>query len=425
MKRILVFCDGTGKSSSRDEHSVPTNVQRFHDALLYSPDSITFFHTGIGTEDLGLVGFVKTYPQKLIDEIIADTYSFIMTNYRPGDSIFIFGFSRGAFFARVLANFVARFGVYKKPKSTSNFDFRLALKAYKGGTLDRDIEEGRIPKGDKVEIEVVGCWDTVASLGDLWTAGGVSGKYEHYSGALVKGIKHAFHALALDEYRRPFSPTMWFLPEDAPEIDLQQCWFPGVHANVGGGYDDQATADLAFAWMVNLCRPFLEFNQDYLDKVVDLHYNPSKLDRSSDRSPRLKVNGFHMEYQGWGGGRCYDSYRLGQTWSWKYRTPGAYGGYDEETNETIHPSVRARWQSSREKCRKLKDGLGVYAPEALRGFEPREGANGSWEWVKKEKGQEVLVISEASFPARAKLPNDPTSVSLKLSFEEVLRLAQD
>jgi len=120
---------------------------------------------------------------------------------------------------------------------------------------------------------------------------------------------------------------------------------------------------------------------------------------------------FDMEYQGWGCGMWYDSYKRGQTWSWKYRTPGAYGG---ATNETIHASVRERWLS-----RGLRTGPAVWRPKALNGFEPRE-ADGKWEWVKKDsKGREALVIPEAQFPSKASFSLDSDQVDI--SFEGLLR----
>ncbi|KIK52391.1 hypothetical protein GYMLUDRAFT_207992 [Collybiopsis luxurians FD-317 M1] len=431
MKRIVVAFDGTTR------YNVPSNVRRMCHALSCSSDGIqqlTFCQSGVGPEDLNSVGIVGLYAQDWIegfDTRIYALYINIMSNYLPGDEIFIFGFSRGAFAARVLANFLVRVGIYREPEFTSAFP--RALKAYKDGTLDRDIEAHKYhttPGGEQllkvyeVEIEVVGCWDTVASLGFPWAAGGISWEYRHYSPSLVKGIKHAFHAVALDEYRRPFSPTMWYLPKDAEvakTIDLQQCWFPGAHRNVGGGYDDEALADLSFFWMLDRCRPFLNFDLEYIKYIVDAHHQPSEFKGISDCSSLLEPSdGSDTKYQGWGRGKCYNSYKIKHSWGLKYRTPGAYGDDNEETKETIHASVRARWQTSRESGGELKDGPRFYAPEALRGFEPRECANGSWEWVKKKKGKEVLVIPEASFPARPTLLNDRVAIPPKVSFEELL-----
>ena len=64
-------------------------------------------------------------------------------------------------------------------------------------------------------------------------------------------IKHAFHAIALDEHRLPFTPTIWETPKDRKDLDLKQCWFPGVHANVGGGYPDTMASDITLIWMIS------------------------------------------------------------------------------------------------------------------------------------------------------------------------------
>ncbi|KIK52392.1 hypothetical protein GYMLUDRAFT_180166 [Collybiopsis luxurians FD-317 M1] len=400
-KRLIILFDGTGRDSS--DGLPPTNVQRLRNALpTIAPDGtpqLNFYLSGVGTRGPNIPGqSVVTKAFGIgFHKILTDGYTFLMDSYAPGDQIFIFGFSRGAFAARVLANLVTRVGIFKKPEH--RVSFRIAMKAYENSTLDRHLENLKycIESGERtlrvheVEVEVVGCWDTVASLGFPWTAGGVSGRYKHWTGDLSQGIKHAFHALALDERRRAFTPTLWFLPEEkeiAKNIKLHQCWFPGAHTNIGGGYNDQALADLTFAWLTDLCRPLLDFDESYIKSVVHTHFDPSS----------------------WGRGRCYDSYRLGSTWLVKHRTPGAYGDSDKETKETIHPSVRVRWQSSRESGGELKDGPPLYAPKALRGFEPRKSANGSWEWVKKEEGKEVLVIPEALFPANG----DANSVEITL-----------
>ena len=101
---------------------------------------------------------------------------------------------------------------------------------------------------------------------------------------------------------------------------------------------------------------------------------------------------FDTKYQGWGRGMCYNSYWEGCTWTWKTRTPGAYGG---GTNEMMHPSVRERWRSSRE--RGLTTGPAVWKPKALEGFTPGQKAGSdNWEWVKD--GGTALTIPEAPFP---------------------------
>jgi len=144
--------------------------------------------------------------------------------------VFIFGFAGlgGAFAARVLANFVARFGVLVRGDASH----KAPVFAYKDGKLDVfkvrkikptescDSQEPHLPpRVYDVEIEVVGCWETTSSLG-------VSAEFKQFDASLHKGkvdfswlssasdnvfagIKHAFHALALDECRGPFTPTLW------------------------------------------------------------------------------------------------------------------------------------------------------------------------------------------------------------------------
>jgi hypothetical protein len=79
-------------------------------------------------------------------------------------------------------------------------------------------------------------------------------------------VEHAFQALALDEHRRQFSPTLWERPDDStmPKT-LKQVWFPGVHADVGGGgYETQDISDITLAWMISQLHPFLDFEKSYV-----------------------------------------------------------------------------------------------------------------------------------------------------------------
>ena len=161
-------------------------------------------------------------------------------------------------------------------------------------------------------------------------------------------------------------------------IVLEQCWFPGVHSNVGGGYPDRALSNLTLAWMVDRCHPLLDFDREYLTQIAILDRQPAiwhtdRPDRKEKKDDKLK---FDTVYQGYGCGMLYDSYKLGQTHTWKYRTPGAYHGV---TNETIHPCVKER-----------RAKLPNWKPEALKGFERK--ADGVWKSAKDSKS-----IPEAQF----------------------------
>ena len=204
MKRIIIACDGTGQSAHHGDYKIPSNVARFCNALSNSsstkPQQIVFYQSGVGSQDLGL-GLGNLFQRATgegFEDNLADTYAFMMNNYQPGDQLFIFGFSRGAFTARVLANIIARLGVISKKTSWA---LRDTLKAYKDGPQAFEAHNKKMKDEDanwvhKVDIEVVGCWDTVASLGiplnPRSNPGGVFGEYKNFNGSLVKGNTHSY-----------------------------------------------------------------------------------------------------------------------------------------------------------------------------------------------------------------------------------------
>lgn len=204
MRRLIIIYDG-------GENSIPTNATRFWSALSNSSDisQLVLYNRGVGTQDIdtpwGLESMLQLASGDLLynlEKLVFHGYRFIMDNYRFGDEISFFGFSRGAFTARVIANMVARLGVILKADTWALED---AIRAHKDGHLDDyastcDVISGEIenqtipasiPRVYKAEIEVVGCWDTVANFGAPWNTlanpGGVSGVYQHFDASLVKG----------------------------------------------------------------------------------------------------------------------------------------------------------------------------------------------------------------------------------------------
>ena len=220
---------------------MPTNIEYFRFSLDSEDREIFCACFWEHVEDVDLSG-----GRHLADNI-ADGYDYIMNNYQPGDELFIFGVSRGAFAACALANLVARFGVLLR--TDTDMGSQEAIGAYLDGNLDAfkvkkispneryDVAEGDLtPHAYDVDIEVLGCWDTVAD------AGGVSSRYDTRlvkgetstlfssagSDGVFVGIKRAFHALALDECREPFTPRLWYLPDD-PEVAKCMYTFRLIH----------------------------------------------------------------------------------------------------------------------------------------------------------------------------------------------------
>lgn len=196
-------------------------------------------------------------------------------------------------------------------------------------------------------------------------------EYSFINTEVSPNIEHAFHALALDEHRKPFSPTIWEVPDGQalPKV-MKQCWFPGAHANVGGGYDDSQSADITLAWMMNQLGSLLDFNLDYL------------LEQQEMNVKYYKTHG--QDVRPWGTGKINESYGGLQTIAGsQVRTPGFYTATDpitgkntgrllRNTNESVHASVRLRWGG-----KDLgREDRGTYKPKALDGWTLRgAGAN--------------------------------------------------
>ena len=169
--------------------------------------------------------------------------------------------------------------------------------------------------------------------------GQTSRDYSFYDTTLNECVENAFQALALDEERAPFAPALWEKPRGSP-TNLKQVWFPGVHSNVGGGYDDGDLANITFAWMMSRMEPFIDFYPDYMMKQ---YQNNKQFYRNTGQKSRW-----------WSFGEIYASARglyglAGRT----TRTPGNYFRSDpytgrptskrlKSTNEYIHASVRSR-----------------------------------------------------------------------------------
>lgn len=198
-----------------------------------------------------------------------------------------------------------------------------------------------------VKIETISCWDTVGSLGipslevpiikDLpkiknFFSGVNHERYDFHDTELSPQVKHAFHALALDERRRHFEPALWKKTEETMKADLKQCWFPGVHSNIGGGVEDQEIADMTLAWMIQQLSPYLGFDDNYLDSII--------------------VNNDGISKGQWATGGFYDDWK---TWLLNWGGKARELGVDDNNGETMHRSVRVRRDFESEwSCKALK-----------------------------------------------------------------------
>ncbi|KAH8815750.1 hypothetical protein F5884DRAFT_665256 [Xylogone sp. PMI_703] len=424
-KRLILCCDGTWMDSDNGfikptlipyqptgSLQVPSNVTRISRALtkvgLDGKHQIIYYHSGVGSGGSTLDSLTGGLLGTGISENIREVYSFIASNYVPGDDIILIGFSRGAFTARSVAGMIKDIGlltrdgmryfypIFKdmenswnphyhdkfpdvpfpnKPRGAHGKDPDEVQRKYKAKLEKLGMTRVYDPDGSKIRVHAVAVWDTVGSLGipsiSLFSRLGFphsTKEYRFYDTNISSDIRYAFQALALDEHRRPFSPAVWERNKmDRGATDLRQVWFPGSHANCGGGYDDQEIANISLAWMMDQLASigvsfFDKFIDDIFEENVQYYMKPPKEATSSGsvfRRPWKQwavrsVYEKHRPVRPWGLGKIYESvlgfYHLAGRIT---RTPGLYKRVDpdtgtptdvflQHTNERIHRCVRVR-----------------------------------------------------------------------------------
>ncbi|THF72361.1 MAG: DUF2235 domain-containing protein [Methylophaga nitratireducenticrescens] len=257
-KRIVVCADGTWNRPEKDlAKDFPTNVLRMARAIdPRGSDGITqqvFYDWGIGSYYEQVLGGATG---KGLNKNIMDDYRYIVQNYQPGDEIFLFGFSRGAYTVRSLSGLIYNCGILKRPDAKL---IEEAFEHYKkpGYSYAPDGEKSiafRDAHSHKSRnIKFVGVWDTVGALGiPISFLGLLDKKDEFYDTKIGPNVDIARHAMAIDEVRSDFEPTIW---DPREKLDLKQVWFAGVHSNIGGSYaPDKQTggllSDIPLQWMM-------------------------------------------------------------------------------------------------------------------------------------------------------------------------------
>ena len=192
-----------------------------------------------------------------INRQIRRAYGFLASRYRPGDRIFLFGFSRGAYAVRSLAGVIDRVGLVRAEHAT----MRAVRDVYRHYELAPDSPAARafarLYCHGEVGIEMVGVWDTVKALGLrlplLWML--TEKRHAFHDDRLGAAIRHGFHALALDETREVYAPVLWTTEgRIAPGQVVEQVWFRGSHGDVGGqrgGFEAaRPLANIPLVWML-------------------------------------------------------------------------------------------------------------------------------------------------------------------------------
>ena len=273
-----------------------------------------FYDKGVGTHALdrlsgGMFGFG-------LSENIRDGYRWLAANFRPGDELFLFGFSRGAYTARSLAGLIRKCGILR---STEKGLIHQAYELYRDKDIHPDNPEAiafRASFALETRIRFIGVWDTVGSLG-IPATGVPFGRdfYQWHDTELSKIVDYAYHALAIDEHRKDFAPAVWTVRKPQ-NIDVEQRWFIGAHSNVGGGYPGDPLPNLALAWLQQKAEAAgLGFKADV---VVD------------DQAALANINDSYSEFMS----GLYKRFKGDKR---------HYRAFGRDVNETVDDSVWKRW----------------------------------------------------------------------------------
>jgi uncharacterized protein (DUF2235 family) len=289
MKRLIFCFDGTWNRLSAD---TPTNVVLTAASIVreasHGVTQIIHYDEGVGTARMeklsgGIYGAG-------LEQKVREAYRFLIFNYDPGDQIFVFGFSRGAFSAQTFVGFLRHVGPLHRlhaariEEALDLYQRRLdgapgssdELRRFRSDfankvCIDEDDEVWRCENVDEYEpgsaqllkIAYLGVWDTVGALGFpaiIPFSKRLNRKHAYHDTQLTDFVERARHAVAIDERRALFPPTLWgdlsalnrskgFEP-DSPDAPYQERWFPGVHGSVGGGGDIRDLSDQALNWVL-------------------------------------------------------------------------------------------------------------------------------------------------------------------------------
>ncbi|GAA5140334.1 DUF2235 domain-containing protein [Thalassotalea piscium] len=272
VKRIVICADGTWNRPEKDlEKDFPTNVLKLARAIKpIGDDGVSqqvFYDWGVGSYYNSVVGGATGAG---IQKNIKDNYRYIVQNYNDGDELYFFGFSRGAYTVRSLCGLINNCGILKRDKAHL---IEQAFEHYKNGDKDYEprsaLSEMFIADNCHASksVKFVGVWDTVGAMGiPISFLGLFEDEDEFYDTKMGSNIQIARHALAIDEHRKDFTPTIW---QPRNSVDIKQVWFCGAHSNVGGSYapDDEdrgLLSDIPLQWMIKEAQVHTLFVESHL-----------------------------------------------------------------------------------------------------------------------------------------------------------------
>ena len=313
MKNIVICCDGTrGKYGAKEKN---TNVVRLFERLGQDgADQVSYYDPGVGTHSSAWTWLGRRISNLVVSATgvslvgagvkgnVRQAYKYLMDHYEPGDQVFLFGYSRGAHTVRVLAGMLHKCGLLTR--GSDNL-IPYMTNIYNDKNNEQIANGFKRSFSRKCAPHVIGVWDTVASVGFIPLL-----RRRFSNNRLNPDVANAYQALAIDEERWHFQPSVWE-QDNLPEGQtLEQVWFPGCHADIGGqDLESRGISDIPLTWMV---------------------------EKAADEGLRLQGN--------WRNGLKPD-YRQTIKWSWKWYWRLTLHGPKKRTihaSANIHPSVRQR-----------------------------------------------------------------------------------
>ncbi len=286
-KNIVLCSDGTGNRGGKGSG---TNVWALFNAVWRQPDAdgklpektqITFYDDGVGTQNFVVFKVLGGAFGWGYSRNIRELYKALVSAYEPGDSIYLFGFSRGAYTVRGLAGVILTQGILNRHlfRSSEDLDYGVKAvyrayrnryksiatilrrwlrpgltKAYEGYRQEGKIHHLDERKNPDTPLRFIGVWDTVDAVGlpidKLTDALDWLVQFRFRDQNLHPNVAKACHAVSIDDERRTFWPVMWNEEGETEPKRIEQVWFPGVHSNVGGGYPKDHVARVALDWMM-------------------------------------------------------------------------------------------------------------------------------------------------------------------------------
>ncbi len=320
-KRLIVLFDGTW--NTREDR---TNVARMADAIAPAgPDGVPqekWYDPGPGTNWYDRIrGGAFGYG---VSRNIREGYRWVAERWvADASEVFVFGFSRGAYTARSLVGLIRKCGLLRRPADEL---VEQAYALYRNKDLHPDSAETaafRAAHSHEIRVKFIGVWDTVGSLGVPLTGALIPWSRDHYQWhdtELSKIVEYAYHAVALDEHRKDYEAALWtkLKPENR---EVEQRWFIGAHANVGGGYRYDKLHHIPLRWLQ--------------EKAAACGLGIKEFRAVGAEDHRAKVTDSFSEFM-WG---LYKAVKLGK----RFNRPFGTG-----VNETVDDSVWQRWKDVKE-----------------------------------------------------------------------------